>query len=369
MTEQKIKHQHFIPRSYLRYFAQNKKEKKFVDAYNIQTGQKINASTKSVCVKANLYTLPAEKDGDPYLLEKFYAREIDSVYPEVYKLLIDKSVKSISNRQKHKIIYTLMSLYFRTPKFLNLLNKVTDDIIDRSLKMTDRARDIIKIDMDGRKIEFARSEADKIKEQLASENRMVYLKTQFEMWHEFVSYKYKCGISVFEIDDDTDLITSDNPVSIHSSAGNRFNLFDPTNIIQVPIDRKHYLVVFPNTEHASENELFRGKRDKIFALSSNLSTEKNTEMWIIGFPGTLDKHLFDQKKYGEINEDNMAMVEKIKETASLMNELLKTAETYGFFSYQVADKVRAYRKMEALKGNHDLQHYVEELAKQGFLTV
>jgi hypothetical protein len=174
-------------------------------------------------------------------------------------------------------------------------------------------------------------------------------------------------MSVFEIEGDVELITADNPVLIHSSAGNRFHLFNP-NIIEVPIDRRHFLWVYPNTEHPGENRILRSVRDKWFALTLNSQVQKNAETWIIGYPGTVAKHLLDQKKYGEPNEENLKAVDNIKDSANLMMGLLELAEKHGFASYPVAEKVRQFRKMECFQGNADLQHYVEELAKRGFLT-
>lgn len=367
--QNKKDHQHFIPRSYLRNFAQRKKDKKFVDAVEISSKNKLYISTKDICVKKGLYTLPKSHNNDPYALENYYAAHVDEVYPEVYELLTDKSRTFISGRQKHKIINTLLSLYFRTPKFLNAHNNLIDRIIDRAVELTDEAKEEIRVNYDGRPLNFLRAEADAIKQKLKEENRQIFLSTHLEVWHRFVAFKYECAISVFEVEGDIDLITSDNPVNIHSAVENPFHLFDPTNVIQVPLDRRHFLFVYPNTEESQTNRINRGIRDKYFALTSNLQTERQAEKWIIGFPETVEKHFEDQKKYGEFNEENLKVYENMKQKAKLSAELLSVAQANGFFSQAVANKVKEFRKLECFQGDHELNNIVVELAKRGFLTV
>jgi len=356
-------HQHFIPRSYLKNFAEHKKDKKYVDALDLATQKKIYTSIKDICVKAGLYTMPNNQASDKYILENYYAKSVDDAYPEVYDLLVNKNITTISKRQKHKIIYTLMSLYFRTPKFLHGMNKMTDSILDSALLMTPQDVSEIKLDWDGNPFVFMRDEIDDIKKQHREKNRQAFLSTHVKQWHDFVKYKSQCGVSVFQIEGEIDLITSDNPVLIHSSSGNRFHLFDPSNVIQVPLDRRHFLYVFPNDEEPGKDKLFRGIRDKWFALTSNIQVQRNAEKWIIGFPGSVEKHLIDQTIYGTVNDENLEAVENIKQKAALMKELVKIAEEHGFFSQPVVDKVVAYKKMKLFEGDYDLEMIVAELLK------
>ncbi|RPD43402.1 DUF4238 domain-containing protein [Paracnuella aquatica] len=365
----KPNHQHFIPRSYLRNFAQQKKDKRFVDAVEIASKKKLYLSTKDICVKSGLYTLPQTGSNDPYTLEKYYATHVDEEYPKVYELLLDKSRTHISSKQKHKILHTLLSLYFRTPKFLHAHNDLIDRIIDRAVELTDEAKQEINIDFEGKPLVFLRDEVDAIKKKLREENRQIFISTHLDYWHRFVAYKYKCAISVFEVEGDIDLITSDNPVNIHSAVQNRFQLFDPTNIIQIPLDRRHFLFVFPNTEEAETNRINRGIRDKYFALTSNLQTQRSAEKWIIGYPGTVEKHFEDQQRYGEFNEENLKALKNMEQKAKLMVGLLAVAQANGFFSQAVANKVKEFRKLECFEGDHELNNLVLELAKHGFLTV
>lgn len=77
-------HQHYIPQSYLRNFAEQDRKLAFVDTIMRGHDQKIKRlPTKAICAEKNIYTFNANDPGDPYALEKFYAKEVDALFPEI----------------------------------------------------------------------------------------------------------------------------------------------------------------------------------------------------------------------------------------------------------------------------------------------
>ena len=120
-------HQHFIPKSYLNNFAINDGDKNFISAKNKENEKLITVSTREICVEKNLYTLP--KSENKFAIEHFYADNIDGKFPEVYKILTDKSINKIDFETKVNIISVALSLYFRTPKFLNQENKIFEELV------------------------------------------------------------------------------------------------------------------------------------------------------------------------------------------------------------------------------------------------
>lgn len=121
--------QHFIPRSYLNNFAKHEKPDKYFVFARRKEGV-IKISTKDICVEKNLYTLPTNEQTKKFAIEKFYADNVDSVFPEVYRILTNDSLVSIDFETRLKIINTALSLYFRTPKFLNKQNKIFEDLVN-----------------------------------------------------------------------------------------------------------------------------------------------------------------------------------------------------------------------------------------------
>ena len=87
-------HQHFIPRSYLKNFSFKKDDKTFIYA-KLRDGEIKQYSIRDICVEKNLYTLPVKDVENKFFLENFYAENIDSVYPEIFKVLVDDNVTEI----------------------------------------------------------------------------------------------------------------------------------------------------------------------------------------------------------------------------------------------------------------------------------
>lgn len=120
------KRQHFIPRSYLRLLSECADGKYFVDTMLRREDKEITRlSITDVCVQKNIYTIPSEAVGDKYALEKYYAEKVDSIYPEVHEILTNDQIRAINPDDKRKILNSVLSLYFRTHRFLNFKILVT----------------------------------------------------------------------------------------------------------------------------------------------------------------------------------------------------------------------------------------------------
>lgn len=362
--------QHFIPKSYLKNFAIPEGEDKyFVEAKRKDEAGPRNKllSIKDICVNRNLYTFPHIEGNDKYALERYYAENIDGVYPEVYEMLIDPEKKIITSKQRSQIVMTTMSLFFRTPKFLNFKEKRTASILDYAVKNHMDAKGNVMFKFRNYDFNFNIEDIKEVRANLKIENKLKFIEEHLDAWQKFTQFKVKCGISVFRMYEDIDLITSDNPVIMHSVNGNAFNVFDPTNIIALPLDNKHYLTIFPNTEQAMLDRIFRGDRDLWFGLTTNLQIEENSEDWIIGKPNSVKKHIDDQIKYGENNTENNQAVEDMKQRALDANDLLKIIEEVGSFTHQrVADKVIEMRKNKIHKEDPEIERLTRELVQFGF---
>ena len=362
------KHQHFIPKSYLKNFAICKGEKQFVEAKlrNEDEPKQGLISINDICVNKNIYTIPNKDEDKKYALEDYYAREIDAIYPDVYNLLVNPEITEIDANQRGKIIKTTMNLFFRTPKFLNSNQRTTNHILDYAIRNFKDMNGNVKFEFKGTKLNFNVKDVDDVRLGLKIDNKVKFLKDHLNDWHQFINFKLYSAISVYHIYDDIDLITSDNPVIMHSIKGNSFNVFDPSNMISLPLDNKHYLSIFPNTEEAMLNTIYRTQRDKWFALSTNLQVEKNCEEWIMGKPNSIFAHISDKAKYNEETPENLQAVLDMKQRAEDGMELAKTMELYGFNHQNVADKVKDMLKLKIHKDDLEILKISIELAKRGF---
>jgi len=366
----KPKHQHFIPRSYLKNFAVNQDDKLLVEAKlrDESTPKKDLISIKDICVNKNIYTIPNKEGDEKYALEKYYASEIDEVYPEVYELLVNPKISKISVEQRGKIIRTTMSLFFRTPKFLNDNQRTINATLDYGVRNFQDKDGNIKFKFREHNLDFNVNDIEEIRNNLKIANKVNFLQGHLKDWHEFISFKLQAPISVYRIYDDIELITSDNPVIMHSVKGNTFDLFDPTNMISLPLDNKHYLSIFPNTEEAMLDTIYRTDRDKWFALTTNIQVEKNCEDWIIGKPNSVIAHLADQIKYNEETPENLQAEQDMKQRAEDGLQLAAIMEQYGFFHAEVAQKVREMLKQKIHQDDREIQKISNRLNQFGFNT-
>jgi hypothetical protein len=365
--------QHYIPKSYLRNFGQKKGDTYFVDAMIKKDRPKIlNLSTTNICLEKNLYTFPVNTAGDRFELEKFYAVQVDGIYPTVYGMLVNANITVIGEEDKRKILNTILSLYFRTPHFLNNRLKGLDQVLDKMIAAYPEPEHEGAIrTKGGQEFKFKMKDVESMREQISRQYKEDFLIQHFADWQAFVKYKLTCGITVMHVPEDIPLITSDNPILIMEADSQLTDdVFSPSNIIEVPLDRNHYLVIMPNSVGPDERmQIRRDNRDKHFAAGTNLRTDQNGQVMMVCYPGDMQIHLDCQAELGAPTPENFKNVENSANQAKLAIELLAVIEKNGtHICQEVADKVKAIRKTGLMKENTMLEGLIQDLARHGYLT-
>lgn len=356
--------QHYIPRSYLKNFAECKKKKKevkcYVDVYYIKENlirQQIN--TKTICYKKHLYTLQTKDDSKKYDLESYYANNVDAEFQKIYKLLIDPKKKILTKEEKLKVLYVCLSFYFRTPIHLNHINAFTDQHFDR-LKLYANEKGIVKTKMfGGKKIHV--DELDKLREKEKEKSKSKFHIDHMSKWMEFVQHKYECTINVIEIQDkDAYLITSDNPVIIRERRSNQFRgLFNPNNVITMPLDPKHFLEIHPNTVANDEYEIQRLTHDRDYVFTTNAMTEQNAENLLIGKSQTVDYHFKLQDEY-ENHVNSQKFIDKAKYKVESLQAFHKIVKEKG---------IRSKEAVKHLKKMHSHKHFKNDKQIEGVVKL
>ena len=369
------KHQHFIPRSYLKYFAERKEDQYWIDSLMRGEDEKIiQLTTTNVCVQKNLYTFPLNTPGDRFAIEKFYAIEVDAQYSAVYEMLTNANITVIGNEDKRKILNTILSLFFRTPRFLNYRNEKLDSALNRMASEILNPEQEITIGLrNGKQKIFKRKELELLRQELKVKNKENFLIDHFSNWQDFVNYKMQCGMEVITVDNEVPIVTSDNPVQIMDMNGqiNLEDIFHHDNIIEIPINRNTYMIIFPNS--VAENEqrrIIRSKRDKYFVAGINKTTEKYSDLRLIGYPGDLEIHFESQKVLGEWNTQNISafheLIKKTNSTVDLMNVIKKNGTA---ICQDVANRVKEIRETGSMNDDEMFNKLILVLAQNGYLTV
>ena len=363
--------QHYIPKSYLKNFAQckgkGKKEKCSVDIY-LKREEIIrqNIPISSICYQKHLYTLQNKDEAKKYDLELYYANNVDSEFQKIYRLLIDKKKGILSKEEKLKVLYVCLSFYFRTPIHLNQSNSFNDQIFKR-LKLYADDSGMIKTTMFGGK-EIHIDELDKIQKKTEEERKTRFHIEHLEKWIEFVQHKYECTINVIEIQDkEAYLITSDNPVIIREINSNRFEgLFNPNNVITLPLDPKHFLEIHPNTVANDDYQIRRFTHNKDFVFTTNAMTEQNATDILIGFKDTLDYHFETQNQY-EQSELGQKTFDKMKFKLDNMKAFLELVEKHGPKSKEAIAKLKEIQSNSAFKSDKQVKELIEKYKKLNLL--
>lgn len=351
-------HQHFIPKSYLNNFSFCEKDKNFISAKNKESEKILTLSTRDICVEKNIYTLPVSKN--KFAIEHFYADNIDGKFPEVYKILIDKNIEEIDVETKVKIVSVALSLYFRTPKFLNQENKILEELI-RATQKKSNGGDFI-VEYAGEQIIINPYEVEQIIKEQKENNRIKFLSQHLEAFEKLVKSKIKDIIYVYHIIDDSELITSDNPVIIRPYAdpteknfdpenyyNQSINPFDATNTIHVPIDNKTILTILPNLDLYPDLKIRRLEKLKIDTLMYNHDIERYSERWILGKPGSLENHLKHQIEFNEKNTEAVSAVEAYIEKTLQLKELTDLIAKKGVRNKEVIEKAKYMETLESVK--------------------
>lgn len=360
--------QHYIPRSYLKNFATEKENKTFVvDGYRIDNDTILkNLSTKDICLEQHIYTIETDDPSKKFVLEKYYADNVDSEYPNIYKVLTDKSINKVDKNLKWQILYVCLSLYFRTPHYLNYHNKITNEIFDNALPYANN-QGIISLECFRKKISFHKDEIDKMKKEFVKKNKTIFHFKHLEQWMNFVHFKYGCVINVIEIEDKSaPLITCDNPIAIRNIKTTQFaGLFDVNSVITLPLDPYHFMEILPNTFADGDTFINRLIHDKDFTFTTNAITQSNAANWIIGKSGTIDIHFKIQDHY-EALENGEKFVDKAKYRVEEMNRILDLTRKEGL-TKSVIEEYLKLQKHPHFKNDQNLKKQIEQMKAYGLI--
>lgn len=367
--------QHFIPRSYLNNFAKKEDEKYFIYCKERKSDQIKPLSTKDICVNKNLYTIP-NTDDNKFAIENFYADNIDGVFPEVYDIIKDKSILKIDVETRQKIIKTSLSLFFRTPKFLNFQNQLFEEVIANAFSRTNK--DSLTVLFHDEELTINRKEANQIIKERKEHNRIKFLSQHLEFYERLIKSKVADNLAVYHINDNSEFITSDNPVIIRPYADitdpnfdskeyyNRpLNPFDSLNMIHLPVDSKTILTILPSIAGNSPSMFQRMEIGIIDVIVYNSDIERNSEMWILGSKSGLKSHTQDQIKFNdEKNPKNLRMVEEYKDKSLAMTEFYKVMEKYGVRSKQVKNKIIELQSKPHIAEDYNFKSIVKRINEE-----
>lgn len=357
-------HQHFIPQTYLKKFAHSRQDKTFfVDVFDKQTGKYIHdMSVTNICVETDLYTLKHLEGDEKYSIENFFKDNIEDKYPAVYKLLVEEKKKFITPAEKKFILFTTLSMYFRTPKALNQFVDFASKLITDVKENTSQKS----MDFMGYEISLEEKSFADIKKEIKETNRVDYIETQIELLNQLVKFKITDGLTIIELIGEQEFITSDNPVEIRNVFDKGFHLFDNKNSIYVPLDSKHALFIAPKDNDAIMNQVFYQKDNFVQHTTLNHSVYESAERWIIGKRTALKSFLNNFEENTKPVDDDHPLLLDFQEKLGLMENILALAsENATNNNLQLLKSLRNLKEHRFFKDHIDLQELYRKFKEAG----
>lgn len=205
--------QHYVPRSYLKHFADSKGKEFFVDVYDKNENRFFHTNIKNICSEIDLYTL--QKDNpitqDLFAIERIYSNGLEPLYIKAYEILTNQSIGVISQVQRVEILLGIFQLFVRNPILIKNSISIHKREILKLFKESKRKglKGITYLSED-----FSFREWTEEKIILFFENKM---KTEFKEKHvggigEIGAFHEHAIFDVCVIKDNSEFITSDNPL-------------------------------------------------------------------------------------------------------------------------------------------------------------
>jgi hypothetical protein len=227
----------------------------------------------------------------------------------------------------------------------------------------------------GEEIKFKKDEIEFIIKEKRERNRILFLSEHLRAYENLVQLKLMDGISVCKLIDDSEFITSDNPIIMrpfmdptdpnfdYGILNKRINPFDVTNMIHLPLNKKYILTIMPRMDEAIINTIQRLEIRMIDSLMHNSDVEKFSDQWILGSKEGIENHFKDQESYNEETPENIAMLDDYKEMILENMELAKLMKEYGVGHEKVKAKLNQMKQNPKVTADPNFKIMVEEIEK------
>ncbi|CAC9974439.1 DUF4238 domain-containing protein [Flavobacterium panici] len=326
-----VKRQHYVPRTYLKNFSSERGDKYFIKALpsaNCIEEAIYESSTLNICLQTGLYTLPGETEQQRMLIEKFYSDNYEAYYDEVYQILTNPTRKTITEAERELIISTVVTMFYRTTKWINQHNTFFNRVLENAYALA-KNNGFDYIIFEKEKVSIANKTLEQLQKEYKFESRPSQVITQLETALSLIKWRtQKDTIMVVKIIDDPEYITSDNPVAYDGPSGKNLAPFDAENILKLPLDPKHLLLLMPYGNEENKLNITRSERSGIASenskLTSNYSQLLNSERFLLGTDKGLksyistkqetERPLSDEEnlKFDKIDSDLEKMLKEIK---------------------------------------------------------
>jgi len=326
-----VKRQQFVPRTYLKHFGFKKDDEIYINVLPRleKTPEKIfESNIKNIALKKHLYTLPGETVEQKMAIENFYSEELERHYDSIYSILVNPDKEEITSEERELIISTVITMFYRTTRWISMHNGLMERVFETMFQLcAQTGKDYFMFE--GHKMSIAGKTLKQFTEEHNKEQQPLMVMTQLEVAMKLIAVRIaNDGIMVSKLsEDDADFVTSDNPVTVTNPMVDRVMPFDPKNILRLPLDSKHMLILMPNGEKETLNIIFRnevkGSICNMERLTSNFQQMKMAERFLFGSEKSLKGYLKTK------DETERPLTKEEQEKFKGINELIQKGRDLG----------------------------------------
>lgn len=320
MPKKETKRQHYVPQTYLQKFGVKRKNHFLIAGVDKNNLEKfIFNNINSVCLEKDIYTLKGETEEQRQALETFYSENVEAYYNEVYNTLSDDRIIEISEEMHHKIIMTMITMMYRTTKWIHEHNELVDRVLERLFDLCKQTnKDYFVYDDDKRYSIKGKTLAEVQKEVKAAKKELNVL-TQLEVALKLINIRKFDGIVVDKLSGDNQLFTSDNPVTLTNLEPGHIAPFDPENMIRLPLDSNHIITIMPHSLSDGSHRITRTAHgdtiSKAKMIDNNSSQLGNCYKYIYGLKKSLVDYIDKKKDY-----EKPVAAEDVQQLNDLINQ-------------------------------------------------
>ena len=316
--------QHYVPRTYLKNFAEQIGSGHMInvlkkDAFSVD--KIIKVSVANICKENNVYTLPGDTEEERLYIENFYCRQFESNYNTLYAILTNPNKKVLTPEERESVIGTVVTMFYRTTKPINDFITDYNTSIERAYAES-KAKNLTSFTVWGLDFEIEGKSVLEVqmdyKMKIRQSMVVSLLNTAIDLIRERTA---KDGILITKIvDDELDFVTSDNPVPYFNLENKAANSNNTSNVLTLPLDNKHMLSLLPIADESSKLTIARreskGTMALMDALIANHQQFENSERFILGSRQSLERHI-KLKEQG----DQVVTKEQIEQSSAKLDEL------------------------------------------------
>lgn len=237
--------QHFVPKTYLKYFATEMTDKYFVSALFEDKEEIIDLNIDNVALEKHLYTTETHVGEKNQKIEDFYAK-IEANYNGLYAKLNDPNIIYFTDEEKQNLIIFIVSLYLRTPINHRNIAEYYDTMIERIAPLSNNKKVMVNDELI---LDFENKPIEQIKREFKLISKFEFNLESLSELMTFSKLRYDNSILIAELTENEFFITSDNPVIVP----NNKNTNDHN--ICLPINSKKIIILLPPNGNSMVNPL------------------------------------------------------------------------------------------------------------------